>query len=292
MSFASDIREEICKFDIDEVCCARAELVGMVFFGAVIKRDEIRIRTESECVAKRFYDLVRFLYNIEVKLTSKNNVYYAEFLGDEVLKVIRDMKLGGVPMRIDKEIVRNECCKSAILRGIFLGGGSMTDPTKGYHIELVCNHYFTEKDLRGVFEHFDLYPKVINRKGNYVFYIKESYQIENFLAAIGSYKKMMEFVNVVIERGIKNSTNRRVNFEIANYTKSYESALKQQMAIKKIVLERGWQSLSPELLSVAKLRIEDPYMSLSEMAKKLNVSKSGVNHRMRRILELAQMDNK
>ena len=101
---------------------------------------------------------------------------------------------------------------------------------------------------------------------------------------------MMEFVNVVIERDIKNSTNRRVNFEIANDTKVYEAALRQQNAIKKIILEHGWQSMSPELAEVAKLRLNNVYMPLSEIASKLGISKSGVNHRMRKILSLAEMD--
>ena len=293
MSFASDVKNEICKTDIMEVCCARAELAGMVCFGTVVKNREIKMRTENESVAKRFYDLIKFLYNIKIDITSsESGVFNAVLSGDEVIKIMRDMKLGGVPFHIDREIVRNECCKSSLLRGIFLGGGSMIDPVKGYHVELVSNHFSIEKDLRPIFEHFELYPKMINRNGNFVFYIKESQQIENLLAAVGAHLKMMEFVNVVIERDIKNSTNRRVNFEVANDTKVFEAGMRQQTAIKKIVLEHGWQSLSPELSAVAKLRFENVDMSLSEIASRLGISKSGVNHRMRKILALAEMDNK
>lgn len=291
MSFASDVKNEICRADITEVCCARAELTGLVCFGASLKNGEIRLRTENEAVAQRFYNLIKFLYNIKIDISStESGIYNAVFTGNEVLKVIRDMRLVGVPIHIDREIIRNECCKSAFLRGIFLGGGSMIDPVKSYHVELVSNHYSIEKDLRPLFEYFELYPKMINRNGNFVFYIKESQQIENLLAAIGAHIKMMEFVNVVIERDIKNSTNRRVNFEIANDTKVYEAALRQQNAIKKIILEHGWQSMSPELAEVAKLRLNNVYMPLSEIASKLGISKSGVNHRMRKILSLAEMD--
>lgn len=291
MSFASDVKNEICKTDITEVCCARAELAGMVCFGATVKNNEIRIRTECEDVAKRFCSLVKFLYNLKADTSvTESGTFMAVLSGVEVIKVLRDTKLAGVPTRIDREIVRNECCKASMLRGIFLGGGSMIDPEKSYHAELVSNHSAIEKDLRPVFEHFELYPKMINRNGNYVFYIKEGQQIENLLAAIGAHSKMMEFVNVVIEREIKNTTNRRVNFEVANYIKTNEAALKQQMAIEKIVLEHGWQSLAPELAAVAKLRLENTDMSLAEIAQKLNISKSGVNHRMRKILALAEMD--
>lgn len=291
MSFASDVREEVCRIDITEVCCARAELVGMVCYGASIRNNELKLRTENIIVAQRFYELIKFLYNISINVeTTDAGVCYATLEGSEVLKVLRDMKLVGVPLRIDREITRNECCKASFLRGVFLGGGSMVDPNKGYHMELVSNRFSLEKDMRNIFEHFELYPKLINRKGNFVFYIKEGQQIENFLAAIGAHSKLIEFVNVVIERDIRNSINRRNNFEIANETKTFQTALKQQMAIQKIVLEHGWQSMSPELTAVAKLRIENLDMSLAEMAEKLNISKSGVNHRMRRILELAEFE--
>ncbi|MBQ6907425.1 MAG: DNA-binding protein WhiA, partial [Clostridia bacterium] len=110
------------------------------------------------------------------------------------------------------------------------------------------------------------------------------------LAAIGAHLKMMEFVNVVIEKDIRNITNRRVNFEIANIRKTNDTAINQQYAIKKILLEHGWQSMSPELAEVAKIRLEDSYISLAGIAQKLGISKSGVNHRMRRIMELAEMD--
>lgn len=291
MSFASEVRAEVCQTDITEVCCARAELVGMVCYGAVIKSNEIKLRTESAIVAQRFYDLIKFLYNIKINVeVTDAGVYYATLEGVDVIKILRDMKLVGVPLHIDREIVRNECCKSAILRGIFLGGGSMIDPVKGYHVELVSNHFSLEKDLRQVFEYFELYPKMINRNGNFVFYIKESQQIENLLASIGAYGKMMEFVNVVIERDVRNSVNRRANFEAANATKVFQTAMRQQNAIKKIVLEHGWQSISPELAEVAKLRMDNLDMSLAEMAEKLGISKSGVNHRMRKLLQLAEFE--
>ena len=291
MSFASEVKGEICRMDIENVCCARAELVGMVCYGASVKSSEIKLRTENAIVAQRFYDLMYFLYNIKINVSvTEAGVYYATLEGTDVIKVLRDMKLSGIPMRIDREIVRNECCKASILRGAFLGGGSMIDPAKGYHVELVSNLYSLEKDLKQVFEYFELYPKVISRNGNNVFYIKESQQIENLLASMGAYSKMMEFVNVVIERDVRNSVNRRANFEAANATKVFQTALRQQNAIKKIVLEHGWQSISPELTEVAKLRMDSLDMSLSEMAETLGISKSGVNHRMRKLLQLAEFE--
>jgi len=291
MSFASEIREEICKADINEVCCARAELVGMVCFGASAKSNEIKIRTENVTVAERFCKLINFLYKIDLKISStESGIYFVQMLGDDVIRIIRDMRLGGVPVHIDKEIIRNECCKSAILRGMFLGGGSMIDPLKGYHLEFVTSRFSVEKDLKPVFEFFDLYPKTIIRNGTNVYYIKESQQIENILAAIGAHNKMTDFLNVTIERDIRNKANRRANFEYANVIKVSETALKQQLAIKKIVLEHGWQSMAPELADVAKIRINDSTISLAGIAEKVGVSKSCVNHRMRKILELADMD--
>ncbi|MBQ6907820.1 MAG: DNA-binding protein WhiA, partial [Clostridia bacterium] len=167
MSFASEIREEICKIDIENVCCARAELVGLVCFGASFKSDEIKLRTENIVVAQRFFDLIKFLYKIDINIkTTESGIHYAFLCGNDVIKILRDMKLGGIPIHIDREIVRNECCKASLLRGIFLGGGSMIDPVKGYHIELVSSHFSINKDLKPVFEYFEIYPKTINRNGN------------------------------------------------------------------------------------------------------------------------------
>lgn len=291
VSFASEVKEEICKADIEQVCCARAELAGLICFGAAVRKNEIRLRTENIAVAQRFCDLIDFLYKIKIGVASLNSgIHSVSFEGADVLKVLRDTRLAGVPIHIDREIIRGECCKAALLRGIFLGGGSMIDPGKSYHAEMVSNHFSLEKDLRPVFEYFELYPKMINRSGNFVFYIKESSQIENLLAAVGAHSKLMDFLNVVIERDLKNSTNRRVNFEIANDTKIFKTAMRQQDAIKKIVLENGWQSLSPELAAVAKLRMKNVHMPLSEIAREIGISKSGVNHRMKKIMQLAEMD--
>lgn len=291
MSFASDVKLEACKTELTSACCARAELAGMLCFGAVFKPAEIRLRTENGMVARRFYNLIEFHYHLRVSVSmTEAGVFCAVLQGGEALKVLRDVKVAGIPVRIDREVVRSACCKAALVRGAFLGGGSMANPSKSYHCELMTAHYALCADFRKVLRHFEIYPKIINRNGNYVFYIKESAQIENLLAAIGAHGKMMELLNVKIEKDIRNTTNRIVNCELANSGKVAAAAVRQKTAIEKITAKSGWQSLSPELEAVARLRMENTEISLAEIAAVLGISKSGVNHRMRKILSLAEME--
>ena len=142
MSFASDVKNEICKLDLEDICCTRAELAGLVCFAAQISAEGIRINTESSAVASRIVLMIKRLYNLRVELvTRESSILTAKISGAEAVKILRDMKLGTIPIRIDKDIIRRECCKRAFIRGAFLGGGSVSSPEKGYHMEFVTSHY-------------------------------------------------------------------------------------------------------------------------------------------------------
>lgn len=170
MSFALNVKTEMIKNEPDEICCARAELAGLVCFGASITHNLIKLRSEHAIVAQRFYLLVKYIYNIEIDVNlSENGVFTAEVSGENTLKLLRDMKLATIPIRIDGEIIRKDCCKQAFVRGAFLGGGSVSDPKKSYHAEINTSHYTLCSDFAELLSHFDIYPKRINRNGNYVF---------------------------------------------------------------------------------------------------------------------------
>lgn len=289
MSFALDVKTEMCKIEIDDICCARAELAGMVCFGASVIGKAIKLRSEHGIVAQRFYMLIKHIYAIDIEVTLRDSgIFTAEITGDNVIKLLRDMRLATVPLRIDHEIIRKDCCKLAFLRGAFLGGGSVSNPAKGYHAEITTSHYTLGKDFSVLLENFDVFPKTINRNGNYVFYLKDSEQIENLLAALGAHRNMMVFLNVKIEKGVRNSANRMVNCETANVEKVVTAALAQRVAIEKVQERLGFESLPPELIEVAKLRLANPEASLAELAQILGISKSGVNHRMRKLMTLSK----
>jgi len=294
MSFASDVKNEICKIPFDDICCTRAEITGIVCFAAQINADRLKINTENGMVANRIYELIKRLYNLKIDVVMRKSGAFSAQMGgmgtSDVLKILRDMRLSTVPIRIDKEIIRRECCKRAFIRGAFLGGGSISAPEKGYHTEIVTNHYGLCSDFKQLLGFFEIYSKIVKRKGNYVFYLKDSEQIEDLLAVLGAHIQMMEFLNIKIVKEVRNTTNRLVNCETANVEKTASAAVQQKMAILTLKRKLGFEHLSPELTELAKLRLKNPEATLTELSKMLGITKSGVNHRMRRLIKMAEAE--
>ncbi len=233
--------------------------------------------------------LIKRLYNLDAELLERESgIFSVRMSGAEAVKVLRDMRLATVPIRIDKSLVRGECCKRAFIRGAFLGGGAICAPQKGYHMELVTGHYALCGDFAEILRFFDVSPRFIKRKGNYVFYIKDSEQMCDLLAALGAHAQMMALLNVKIEKEVRNSTNRRVNCENANAEKTADAAVLQAHAIRLLADRVGLDHLPPQLESVARARLESPEATLAELARALGLTKSGVNHRMRRLMQLAE----
>ena len=285
MSFSLNVKTEICKAVITETCCTKAELAGMICFGALIMPGSVKFRSEFAVIADRFYQLIKHIWGLDIVIKlSDNGVFIADIKDGDVAMILRDLRLDTVPIRISGRLTASECCKAAFVRGAFLGGGSVSDPTKSYHAELATSHYALLPDFLLLLEYFEIMPKRFDRNGNYMLYLKDSEQIENLLAAMGAHIRMMDFVNVKIEKEVRNTINRKVNCDSANFDKIVNAAVAQTLAIEKVKSK----NLSPELLEVAELRLENPEMPLSEMAKILGITKSGVNHRMRRIMERAR----
>ncbi|OQB12386.1 MAG: Sporulation transcription regulator WhiA [Firmicutes bacterium ADurb.Bin193] len=288
MSFASDVKNEICRAELEDICCVRAELAGIICFSAQITDRLIKINTENARVAERISELGVHLYKLGVEIEARESgIYSVKISGADVLKILRDMRLATVPIRIDKEISRRECCKRSFVRGAFLGGGSICAPQKGYHMEFVTSHYALCRDFSSVLEYFGITPKIAERKSNYVFYIKDSEQISDLLAVVGAHNKMMEFLNIKIEKEIRNETNRRVNCENANSEKCAGAAVAQTHAILLIKQKLGLENLPPRLESIARVRLELPEATLTDLARELGITKSGANHRMRRLIKIA-----
>ncbi|MCK9478636.1 MAG: DNA-binding protein WhiA [Firmicutes bacterium] len=288
MTFASKVKNEICKQEIESICCARAQLAGIVCFAAHIRVNSLIIKTESKAVLNQAVSLIKHLYHLSAETTkSAGGIYSISLFGAEATKVLRDMKLSSVPIRIDSSIVRRECCKRAFVQGAFLGGGSISDPLKGYHAEFVTSRFGISDGFSKLLCSFGIMVKVVNRKGNYVFYIKESGQIEDLLAVLSAHACMMGFVNIKIEKELRNTTNRLVNCENANSEKRAEASVAQKHAILALDKKIGLDNLPPQLAQLAKMRLENPEAALSDFAAELGITKSGVNHRMRRIIQMA-----
>ena len=190
---------------------------------------------------------------------------------------------------IAEELIATEEQKRAFIRGAFLGGGSISDPEKNYHLEFVTNNMEFAESLRDLINSFDFNSKIVARKNNYVVYIKESEQISDLLSLIGAHSALLKLQNVKIVKEMRNNVNRIVNCETANLTKAVNAAVKQVENIRIIEETIGIKKLPENLQQIALLRVENEELTLKELGEMLNppVGKSGVNYRLKRIQEIA-----
>ncbi len=297
-SFSALAKEELYKGENETLCCDAAEFVGMLLFGCNISAKEIRLTTESPDVLGRFEALCRKAgFDAEISCSPEGSGRYAAQMDNaEQIKNIfvkyglTDTETGVIRYRIMPELLKEDCCRRAFIKGAFMGGGSMVDPNKNYNIEIVTPYMGLSRDFVAVLLEAGFDFKLIVRKSKYVLYSKNSEMIEDFLSYIGAYRAQMELINIKIEKGIRNDFNRSVNSETANLDKAIAAAVIQIQAIETLDKEIGLDNLPEELLEVAKLRLKYKSMSLAEIGKHLNptLGKSGVNHRFKRIISMAE----
>jgi hypothetical protein len=192
--------------------------------------------------------------------------------------------------RADGMWVQHTCCKRAFIRGAFMAAGSISDPNKSYHFEIVCKNIAQASQLKEVIESFDAQPKIVERKERFVVYLKEGEQIVDMLNVMEAYVSLMKLENVRILKDMRNSINRKVNCETANINKTVNAAVRQIEDIKKIRDTLGFDSLSPQLAEMAQVRLDHPDAPLKELGTYLDppVGKSGVNHRLKKLSEIAE----
>jgi DNA-binding protein WhiA len=259
------------------------------------------ISTENAAIARRIYSLVKRLFEVHTELLvrkkmrlKKNNVYIVRIPNrvQEILSELRIVSEGFLFQDgIDKEIIRKPCCKRAYLRGAFLAGGSVNNPEgSSYHLEISSMYQEHCGALVELANKFDLNARCIERKKGFVFYMKEGEKIIELLNIIGAHQALFKFEDVRIMRDMRNSVNRIVNCETANLNKTIGAAVRQIENIKLLQREVGLENLPEKLKEVAEIRLQHPDMNLKEVGELLKgkVSKSGVNHRLRKIDELAE----
>ncbi|MCD8230346.1 MAG: DNA-binding protein WhiA [Clostridiales bacterium] len=209
--------------------------------------------------------------------------------GDRFSRVWRETADWGTP-GFKESLLEYPCCRRAFLRGAFLASGSMSDPGKSYHLEIVCRRQEGAEELRGVMETFEIYPKIIGRKNKSVVYLKDSDSIVDILNVMGASNALMRLENVRIIKDMKNSANRQSNCDTANISKIVRTASRQLEDIRLIECRIGLEELPPLLREMAEVRLEHPEESLQELGAYLNppVGKSGVNHRLKKLGEIAE----
>lgn len=304
MSFSAVTKEELARITEKKVCCNLAELAALVRMDGTLQISNhsyaLNVTTESAPVARKVYRLAKTILELPVDIVvrrklrlKKNNSYMVKIYprGIEDLKRLglldeRGEILPGIP----DTLVKSRCDKKAYLRGAFLAGGSINNPEGTYHLEIITNDSLHAVALSKLLNKFHLGSKVSMRKNWYVVYIKESEHIVEFLAFIGAHHALLEFENVRVFKDMRNQVNRLVNCETANLNKTVDASVRQVENIRHVANTIGLQALPETLREIAELRLEFPDASLKELGEMLQpkVGKSGVNHRMRKIDELAE----
>lgn len=287
MSFSADVKEELEKVIPASRHCQLAELAALIYFGCKISEDaeggyEVEVTSENPFVARKYFTLLKKTYIINGNVESK---------ALQAVKILDENgSLNGMPEEVNPVLIKKSCCKRAYLRGAFLCLGSMSDPHKGYHLEFVCEYETWAEQIRQVIGSFDLEAKIIKRKKYYVVYLKEGEGIVDLLNVMGAHRLLMELENLRVEKEVRNSINRQVNCEAANITKTVTAASKQIEDILYLQKHYGLSNLPDNLRQMAEARLEHPESSLQELGGYLNppVGKSGVNHRLRKISEIAE----
>ena len=296
MAFSADVKQELCRQEVSRRCCAQAEAYGILLFCSAFDRSQARIVTESPALKERLPILFRRAFKLSFDRTAEPGEGKGAFLMEDPdkLKVIFDAFdlewNSSVALHINLARLEEDHCRTAFLRGAFLAGGSVTDPMKGYHLELATSHYQVGRELPALLREAGFEPKETRRKGNQVVYFKHSDHIEDFLTFLGAPVSAMKVMAAKIERDLRGSVNRQVNCDSANLDKTVAAAREQLAAIERLREAGLLDSLPDKLREAARLRLENPELNLNQLAALCDppVSKSAFNHRMRKLFELSE----
>ena len=306
MSFSGKIKEELARTRPGTLHCQIAELQAILTTcaGTVISTGgafTMKVHTENELVARRLEMLYGKAFGIRpeigIRVGTVNCLYTLGISsGEQTGRVLRGIRLwqddGEITEIMDEEkdpVLLRDCCRKAYLRGAFLATGSVSDPQKNYHLEITCPSQEKALKLKRIAEGFDLTPRVVERKGRYVFYLKEGDQIADMLGIMGASVSMMEMENIRILRDISNNVNRRVNCDAANIGKTVKASLRQIEDIRFLSEHMDMTLLPAPLAEMARVRLENPQMPLQELGGLLDppLGKSGVNHRLGKLCSMA-----
>ena len=294
MSFSSDAKAELCKDFINKKCCALAEACGVLLFCSSVGADQIKLITESEAFAARLPQLFSKAFKLDFDELIQGGKFYFLIRDrkkiDRIFDAIGYSPAESVSLHVNYGLLEKDCCRQAFLRGAFLSGGSVTDPAKRYHLELATNHHKVSRETESLLLDQGFSPKTTLRNGSAILYFKQSEGIEDFLAYLGAPVAAMGVMEAKIEKGMKNKINRIVNCDNANTSKVVEAAQTQIAAIRTLRERGSLEGLPEKYRQTALLREENPEATMAELADLFDppITKSALNHRLRKLCELAQ----
>ena len=298
ISFSAAAKAEVCRSFTNRSCCALAECFGILLFANSFSADGIRIVTESREFGAVLPKLFKKAFNLPFDIIPEEESHgKLVFQITDSAKIFTIMNaygfdpMGTVSLHVNLPIVEEDCCKTAFLRGAFLAGGSVTDPGKGYHLEITTTHYSVSRETYTLMhEVLGFYPKLTARGGAQVLYIKQSDLISDFLVFLGAHVASMGIMEAKLEKEMNNKVNRRCNCDDANISKVVEAAQEQLTAIR-ILKELGMlESLPGKLLQAATAREQHPESSLTELAAMMEppITKPAMNHRLKKLVAMAK----
>lgn len=296
MSFSSETKEELCRIPVSRDCCAAAEAYGLLLYAHTFSHTEIALVTSSEPLAKRIPPLFARAFGVAVTSQEKSAG------GRITLKITDEMQLRRIfsvlgydwkyhmSYHLNRNVIEEDCCRAAFLRGVFLAAGAVAGPDKKTHLEVTTAHHALCREVMSLMLDMDLMPKFATRKTVSMLYWKDSAGAEDFLTLIGAQHAAMQLMQAKVEKQLRNKVNRRVNCEAANVIKASNAAAEQIAAIRLALEQGGWEVFPDSLHETIRLRLADPTASLAELAARLHppISKSGLSHRLRRIVTIAK----
>lgn len=306
MSFSSELKNELCMLKLSSDSAMQSELIGFIRSNGTISINfqgnvSLRFETTAGYIARRLFKIIKNIYNYDAEISvindeqlRKKNLYQVK-VSDEISRFILEdsgYKIGdfGYIEANNNFDILSEVKSNAFLRGAFLGGGTMVDPNKSYHVEIICETEESAHNILDIAKELGLNMKIVERNEVYAVYLKEGDLISDFLSIVGANNALLKFENIRALKDIRNSVNRIVNAETSNLNRQIAASVKQTNAIEKIEATIGLNSLDKNLREVAIVRLANPNDSLKEIGEKLPspIGKSGVNHRLKKIIEIAE----
>lgn len=313
MSFSSAVKQDLARIKPSLNCCRLAEFTAFLRATGSIhignnQQIAISMASEHSQAIRLIFTLVKELFGLNTQITvhkktslNKNKVYTINIPSQpgiekilELLGISDPQSIFGAGKtdainKVNNNLLSRPCCRRSYLRGAFLGSGSINSPKGDYHLEISSNDSNNAKLIKNLFEDIDITAKITQRKQIYVVYLKGAEDIADTLAMLGSHRSLLDFENIRIEKGIRNHVNRQMNCENANLNRTVASAENQTNDIKLIAKKMGLDKLPITLRQAAEARLSNPESSLSDLAADLGIGRSGVNHRLRRIKQIADM---
>ncbi len=288
MSFSKTLKTELCGKK-STPCCRKAELYGMLLFARGFSKNKISLLTDNEAVAQNFCFLIKKICGCGCKIKA-SAMFKAEITDENDIENIFKTLNITEENPINEDIIKNECCVPAFVRGAFLSGGNITDPEKEYRAEFRIKNTEIACFLYRLLYELQLDPKLTRRKDSDVVYLKKSESIEDLVTVLGASGVTLKLIDVKILKDVRNNINRKNNLEDANTSKTIDASIKQRAAVKLLIEKGKFDILPPELQEVALLRNANPEATLSELCKLSSVSltRSGLNHRLNKIMEFAE----